>query len=295
MGLKVNDPTAAKRREWILRLFAAHVVVAVALGAIARLRSLDWGPHPCEMSFIGLVFAQTSLLGVWAGLSRSPWWTRLPGLAVGAVCMGVGGCVGIDEVDWLTFFVFACNGVMVAAVLTIFRCVRFRVALPMIDNHDQAGRPYGIRHLLILTLVVALMLWIGRHLDFGRFDIWFLADLDMFLAVITSSCVLIGVLSPWTMLREGLLALRGVILFVVAAAAGLGIAATEWRLTKDFLEVFSSWLTVYLTETIVLIVSLLVVRHCGYRLMRLPREQSGNGAGQVATPTLLRHFSQERE
>jgi len=84
-------------------------------------------------------------------------------------------------------------------------------------------------------------------------------------------------------------------LFVVAAAAGLGIAATEWRLTKDFLEVFSSWLTVYLTETIVLIVSLLVVRHCGYRLMRLPREQSGNGAGQVATPTLLRHFSQERE
>jgi len=108
--------------------------------------------------------------------------------------MGVGGCVGIDEVDWLTFFVFAGNGVMVAAVLTIFRCVRFRVALPMIDNHDQAGRPYGIRHLLILTLVVALMLWIGRHLDFGRFDIWFLADLDMFLAVITSSCVLIGVL-----------------------------------------------------------------------------------------------------
>ncbi len=277
MEPKEHDPTATKRRVWLLCLLAAHVVLGVALGAFVRLGGYHTIPAVPVRFFVGLVFAQTSLLGIWTGFGRSPWWLRLSGFAVGAGCLGVGGCIGINEPDWLSFCLFAGNGVIATVVLTIFRCARFRVTLPVVEYHTGGGRQIGIRHLLILTAVVAAILGVGRHLKFGGFDVYPLpALISVYLVLLVFSCVLVGTLSAWAMLRERALVLRGAILLVVAATAGWGVA----QIVSGML-VF--WLVVYLTQAIILIVSLLVVRSCGYRLMRLPRGASKTGAGGETT------------
>lgn len=183
-----HDPTATKRHVWLLCLFVAHVLIAVALGAIVRLGGYHRDESLPLRLFVGLIFAQMCLVAIWAGL--------------------------------------------------------------------------------------------GRHLRFGGFGLGpFPAILIVYLVLIVVSCALIGIVSPWAMLRDRFLVVRGVIFLAVAVAVAWGMAALEWRIREDFLETFVFWLVVHLTQAIVLIVSLLVVRSRGYRLMRLPRGASRTGAG----------------
>ena len=47
------------------------------------------GPSLAAAVFVGIVFCQTSLLGIWGGLGMSSWWNRLLGVMVGMGYLGL--------------------------------------------------------------------------------------------------------------------------------------------------------------------------------------------------------------
>jgi len=269
MEPKEDAPTSTNPRVWTLSLLAVHLLVGAAVGAFVRLGGYDEGRTPPTVIFAGLIFAQGSLLGIWASLGMNPWWGRLAGLLIGCVCLGVGAGIGLDELDESIFYPFALPGIMVATVLTIFRCFKYCIDFPTNEHDANANLQFGIRHLLIMTVVVAVILAIGRSLKLSLPD----NHLFVLTVVIASAQALVGVLSPWAMLRERLLVVRGAILLAVAAVAGWGTARILTQPSAAF------WISIALTEATVLIASLLVVRRCGYRLMRVPRGQSTSEVG----------------
>ena len=53
---------------------------------------MDWcpsGPNLVVAVFVGIVFCQTSLLGIWGGLGTSSRWNRLLGVMVGMGYLGL--------------------------------------------------------------------------------------------------------------------------------------------------------------------------------------------------------------
>jgi len=265
MHVSEDDPAALRRGVSILCLIGAHLLFGLVLWAIGRPGSHATGPTLSLTLFVGLAFAQGSLLGVWGSLGAGPWWLRLAGLGIGGSGLAIGACAGLAELDWETFFIFIFATVLVAAVLTVFRCFGFRIGLPTTGGIARTELQFGIRHLLILTVVVAVVLAIGRNLKISYSDI----DDVPFLAVIASAYALIGILSPWALLGGNLVVVRGVFLLAIAAAVG-------WGVGQVIPFTLSFWIGIGLTEAVLLIASLLVLRFCGYRLMRrcpVPEEQ----------------------
>jgi hypothetical protein len=114
---------------------------------------------------------------------------------------------------------------------------------------------------------------VGRGLKFSLPDI----DEVLLLVIIASAYALVGVLSPWAMLRGRLVVVRGVILLIIAAAAGWGV----FRVFPVPVEL-AFWIGIALAEAVLLVVSLLVVRSCGYRLMRRRKLRVGQAPRKIA-------------
>ena len=271
MHVNEDDPEVFRRRVMMLCLIGAHLLFGLALGAVVRLGDHSNLPSVPLAFFVGLVFAQASLLGVWSGLAAGPWWLRLIVLGVGSGCLGIGVGIAIGEADWETFFIFAFTSVTVTAVLTVFRCIRFRIGLPTSECNDRTELQFSIRHLLILTVVVAVMLAVGRNLKFSLSDIGEVP----FLVILASAYALVGVLSPWAILGGRLVVVRGMFLLAVATGAGWGVGQMV-----SFAVVY--WIGMALTEGVLLVASLLVVRSCGYRLMRRRPVLAGKKPSKIA-------------
>jgi hypothetical protein len=67
-----------RRIQWLV---PAHVVLGL-LGAVVAYFA-GRSPTLQGAAFVGLVFSQTSLLGIWSSLGPRPWWVRLIGVVVG--------------------------------------------------------------------------------------------------------------------------------------------------------------------------------------------------------------------
>jgi len=75
----------------------------------------------------------------------------------------------------------------------------------------------------------------------------------------------VGVLSVWPALGARHPVLPSLIVIVVAAGVGFGFAQSP-----PMSGMAGFWTTVTSVEALVLVASLVVVRSCGYRLVRLP-------------------------
>jgi len=284
MQLSEDDPTAFRRRATMLCLAGDHLLLGLALGAFVRLGNYSGGPSLPLALFVGLAFAQSSLLGIWAGLGGGAWWLRLVGLAVASSCLAVGVCICVNELEWAGFFLFTFTAVVLMVVLAIFRCFRFRICFPASEFDARTELQFGIRHLLILTVVVAVTFAVGRHVRLSLSDIQMLPRV----VIIASAPFLVGVLSPWAMFGERLLVIRGVILLVIAAGAG-------WGLDRMLGIGSAFWVVISLAEAVLLMASLFVVRLCGYRLMRRRKVQVGQETIEVGKSLCPRHQSQESQ
>ena len=241
-------------RRRVLWLAMAHILIGLTGASVAN---LSGGPTLRGAAFIGLVFSQTSLLGIWGSLGAGPWWRRMIGVVVGLGYLSLLLGFGTFESRLKMACVVVLATTLVAIPLLMVRFLRVAIHLDSLPVVSARRLQFSIRDLMILTFVVACLTTIGKwaepHLPHGRILIEFL------LFGVTFGVV--GVLPVWFVLATKQPMLYSVGLIAVGACAGYCLARANH---------IGIWMTATATEALVVVVSLLVVRSCGYRLMRLP-------------------------
>jgi hypothetical protein len=260
-----KEPNALARQHWgFLWLVVAHVVLGIiaVLAACYASPSFDSRYDPSQLVtgvFIGLVFSQTSLLGIWGSLGQSLWWKRVIGVAVGVSYLGPLLGVGEDETESVIFILVAVATSFVAMPLWIVQSCRFAVRRDSTLLQPTHRVQFSIRHLLVLMIVVACGISVGKliqdHLDDG--------DTFTKLISLALACGAVGVFPVWIALGAKVRILYGIGLLAVGACAGYG-----FDLWFDNVPI---WTTAIVTEALSVVVTLLVVRSWGYQLVRLPR------------------------
>lgn len=132
----------------------------VLSGLVSAATSSDQ-PAVSSCLFLGITFAQTSLLGLWTALSRWPGWCRLPICTVGVALLSTLVCAGISEWSFVIVLLLACATAVVAAVgwfARIFWKLRFAPS----DSTAPEGLQFTLRHLFGWTSGMAMLAAIGR-------------------------------------------------------------------------------------------------------------------------------------
>jgi hypothetical protein len=178
-----------------------------------------------------LFVAQLGLVTIWAVLGTTRWYFRWPA----AVVLGMFCLVPIIDLHYhgseLTglLFIQTCALALICGVL---RWQRFRLVDPALGP-KQAGamKPlqFGVRHVLIWTTSLAVVLGVARGLNL--LSPGFLAGLlgPRWLVNLTAGCLIAGVLvvSLWSALGQGGW-IRYAALVVTAPLAGVLVAGSEW-------------------------------------------------------------------
>ena len=269
--LSPNKLTSAltHARQVLIWLVVGHAALGLVGVCVAYLAGST--PTLRGAAFVGLVFGQTSLLGIWGGLGTRSWRTRLIGVVTGVICLVILLGIGIHEVNSWTFTLVVVATSCVLMPLLIVRCCRVVIHLDS-STASAGGRiQFSIRHLMILTFVVACLVSIGKlvqpHLSRGHVSFQVL--------LLALSFGIVGVLPVWFTLATKRPTLYGLGLVAVGAGAGY---CYGWCVFRDE----KIWTTATATEAVAVVVSLLVVRSCGYRLVRLPsRHEVNKRAGEV--------------
>jgi hypothetical protein len=254
---------AAHRRILILGIVHAAVVHPWAF-VLAK-----WGPnHPQSYSglilcgsFIALIFAQVALVALWAGLGRARWWIRLPVVGVGIGYLGTVLGLGVRELTVETYTITVLAGCLMWAVALVVRTFRARLVLAEAVGHPgPEGLQFTIRHLFLLTFLVACLTAGGK----AAAPHFRGAGVLVIIVLLGVSFAAVGLAGMWAMLGERRPWLRCVVAILVAAGFGLlpELLQPQPRCV---------WVYILVTEAIWLLLSLYVVRRCGYRLVPVRR------------------------
>ncbi len=237
-------------------LVLGHVVVGVIDCGIIRYYRYH---GPTTHAFVGLVFGQTSLVGLWGGLGTTNWKVRLVGVLVGLIYLsGVLG-VGVDQFGGYLVLMVMFAGLSVAGLLMIGRCFGLRIHATGVDVADTSAQ-FSIRQLMLLTVLVACVTTIAKvltpHVDPGTY-------LAM-LFLITIPFGFLGLAAIWAILvtehpKLGILAV-----LLLAPLLGIGVKMIMSGPINDT----RYWLAATMTEASVLIVSLYIIRRGGFRIRR---------------------------
>ena len=262
----VVAPTSIKVRRGRLSGFMAAQVAAGTLGA-ALLVMTGW-QEPCTTSalFLGVVFGQTGLLGVWGGLGEGRWYVRFAGFVCGVGYLVLLLGIGIDVGPRNVFFPVVLAGVMVACAALALRYRGFRLSP---RGAALASRPqYSIRDMLILTFAAACLISLGQWL---QPTLPFESLVPILL--IDGGVAVVAVAAVWLVLGMERRMLPNIVLVFIGAGIGIGIAQHA-ELTSDPLV----WRVVLTADALFVGASLNVLRVWGYRLVRrrsvLPAERS---------------------
>jgi hypothetical protein len=244
-----------------------------------------------------LFAAQVSLALIWAILGTTPWPIRLP------LCAVVGLFLSAPLLESPGFIrdLFPVQMISLAALCLLLRWRGFSLqriersparAEPSVQKKQLLAAQFSIRHVLIWTTSLALVLGVLRALDLLS-----LAALRTFfeydvIAVLTAGILIsaVFVIAVWAALGAGSVWLRLAVLFLAMPPMGALLAVLNWysfskRISgrgtielamlwtdswvwQNFLDNYSALaLWVYLAGSL-LFASLLILRVLGYRLVR---------------------------
>jgi len=248
------------------------VVVQIVVGLIGALAAYLPSPDFLRVAFVGIVFSQTSLLGIWGGLGTNPWWKRLVGVVVGVGYLGIQLGVSFHELDRTTFLWVVAATAISALPLLLVRLFRVAIRLVSLAAGSVERFQFSIGHLLTLTFVVACLISIRNCVEPYAIELIETPDgvvIDYFDEAVrywlfpAAVVGVLGILPVWF-----LLATKQLVLSCIGLLAA-GVCAGYW-LGRFHDDPPSLWMTVTITEVVAVVASLLVVRSCGYRLVRLP-------------------------
>jgi hypothetical protein len=208
--------TSASRhpRRKMLWLLAGHVVVGLAGAVVAWFAGHS--PTVWGFTFLGIVLGQTSLLGIWGGLGTNRWWIRLIGVVVGISYLFPLLGLGIHELNGASLFVVFVATTFVALVLLFVRFFRVVIHLNSRPVASVYRIQFSIRHLMILTFVIACLIAIGRSVQ------PFLphGEINFVLLLLSATGGIVGILPVWFVLATKRPVLYSVGLVAVGTSAG---------------------------------------------------------------------------
>ena len=259
-------------------LLVVHLVLSIAPVTIFLLPGgLLWLPVIWALS--GISLAEVMLLGVWAGLGSPTgarrWFAMLAGAAYIAAWPALLHAISLHSVEpfitnyaWLAPL-YAALAMLATGVLLLVRH-RFAEVLRLCDDAipPSARRQFTVLHVLIATTIVGMLLGLSRAsvgADAG--GAWLSAIGYLMMIVV---CGINLAMCVWATLPPGHVLWRVLLVLVVAILLGMVSSYTllyrlktpEWRWWLFFAQALS-----YAIPPVIVVVSLLVVRSAGYRLV----------------------------
>lgn len=268
--MQIQSPKTA-----LFLLAALHLLAGTLL---CRSYTTSGKPTPLMAMYSGLMFSQIGLLGIWTGLRTSHWAARLLGVGLGMAYLAR-QFLGLPRTDHSALLLFMI--ISIVAVASVLLVVRKWIARVQLGNGEvlaarARGVQFSIRHLLLLTLATGCLLALGRWIR-----TYFPNSDDLFFAALFSLCCLtITLPSVWSMLGTPHPFLRSTLVCGVAVGAGTLLAAV-FSLRDNWFHLCS----IMVLDWLFLHASLLVVRLCGYRLVRLRRPGTAATSAASQTPS----------
>jgi hypothetical protein len=254
-------PAPTHRRHRMVWLVVGHIVVGLIGAFVVHSTS---SPTLQTALFAGLVFSQTSLLGIWGGLGSTRLWKRLIGVLLGVgylgCLLGLGSStrqIGFTQVIGFAFETVGGGATIVVVLLLIVRFLVGAIHLEGLPDRPQRRPQFTVRQLLILTFAIACLVTVGKAVQPFVPQNGLLPFLVRY-AVIPA---VIGVSPVWVVMVTKRPVRYGMLTVAVVVLAGY----SSGRFVYPGVE--NVWIVATTTEVLVVIVSLLVVRSCGYRLM----------------------------
>jgi hypothetical protein len=251
----------------------------------------------------GALFGQASVAAAWAALGPGRWYARVPlslawiVLLVGALAINLGLYIGPDDIILLLFVCLVGQWLLVQIPLWILalmyglRMVHTSDLRESNDSSHSLSLPqFGIRQLMILTAIVAVVLGLLRSLILSAADkLPQSGDAAAFIFLAVAAIVMTLPLVVAAILPRGWLIATFVVLGVIAVVtygefglseiAGLrGRGPDQWHFV---------WINSF--TAIWVLLPLCVVRVTGYRLTNLPvaerlSKQPAKGVTPFAPP-----------
>jgi hypothetical protein len=252
------------------RILALGIVHAAAVHflafTVAKMGCFDHRRYPefaLYLSFMALILAQVALVALWAGLGRARTWIRLPVAAAGIVYLGTVWSLILRHLSIQIYSLTVLAGCLMWAGTVVVRRLRAQLVLAAAGGPEPEGLQFTIRHLLILTFLVACLTAGGK----AAAPHFLPASLLVIIVLSGVSFTAVGLAAMWAMLGERRPWLRCIATILIAAGFALLVKFVH---PSQMYE----WLCVLMMEAIWLLLSLYVVRRCGYRLVSVRRPAS---------------------
>jgi len=258
-------------------LLAAHLL----LGTVPVAMSLV----PPEVRFLPVLWAlfsvgigQLMVLSFWAGMGTSRRVKRLLGAVCGAAYVAIWPTVGLSLspymqgpppiTSYLLYLCLYCAMVLLFAGAFLFirrRGTRLQRISDVVTAAAPARFQYSILHLLVITSIAAVVLGLVQSAragdtPFATGPIVATYALTLVVFAVNTAC------AAWAALGPGHVRLRVFLVLLVAVLLGIALSLGERHDQLSWWSVSGATLVTVL-PTVIVIISLLVVRSCGYRLI----------------------------
>lgn len=259
----MNSPRI-QSRTMLYTLVGLHLVAGWVLGIVvyADTDFLGLSSFRYFLMFSGLFFAQIALIGFWAAFGHAPAFSRM-----------IWGTLTL--LYWIGFFLKVTPGgdqfflfllpSYAASIILLLGAMRKWVARLDCPLQPETARiRFEIRHLFLLTFAICFMLALVKWFPAGSLEeVGETIGFIMFMLPPAS----IGLGAVWVMLRKNSIWLPTILLLSYAVAAGWFIDSRASNMPS--LHMMTS---LFAMDATVLLVSLGIVRCCGYRLVPLRQQ-----------------------
>ncbi len=270
------------RRYWLQDRWAVLVIPhgILALASSWFVPTADFPIHLATIVFVAVLFSQMSLLGLRIGLGTTSWQRRLGGFLFGLVYVSFPlACVISpraktfgDPLLTRLCSVIAAMALLLcfstAAIMLVARRWNMRVGRlrPGVRQRIRNEMQFTIAQLMLLTTAVATLLALGQSLrDHAEVGVSGHGPV-LFVVTFVFCLTIVSLAAAWAALGSGSPLTRSVL--VVALAVCMGLIPPYY-----FRWSWHGYVAVPATiclQTMITLVSLLVVRSWGYRLLCTP-------------------------
>ncbi len=258
------------RRLWLLLI--AHViigsVVGVSVWACPQSSSYPSLRDTGLLTLLDVVYCQSCLLAFWAALSDAALWKRLVGLICGTMYLDVLFLPPLPTPEGVRFFfceiLALVFGILTVVVLFVrFRQLEIRRVTDQPTHEHRPSLQFSIPGLILLTLAVGLLIAAAnvlRSLDLSRSE-------ESYFVMLSVSFAVTGLASLWATLGLGWPVARNIAVLFMSPLLGLFVCYAGGASGRVYLV----FIMMTLCPTLGLLGSLLVIRSCGYRLVKRDR------------------------